>query len=234
MRWTRIVLFAFIAAFPVASFAAKPPKDPPAPAAPEPSVFSVKVDYAAGELLVSGEDLAPGSVIVTIGGVSIVPDDGASSAELLILPFTSEVSSAVDSLGNYVLTLSTAGGDLTLTLFIPAALAIPTEPEPPGEDCPCSPEWDQRAGLTHPNGFSGQAPYCYQNLPDFVTLQFEQQGTFWVLQTDWDEGAGTGSCALLFDAPPRTMDSVDQFNACGSYMSDIVTVWGDPGNGCIF
>ena len=204
-----------------------------APAAPAPEVYSVKIDYQNGFIVVEGDNLDPGTVAGNIAGVTMVPD-GASTANSLLFSFSSEISAAVDELGNYVVNISTGGGTVTLTAFIPFALVTSEPPLPPGEDCPCSPEWDQKSAAASPSGFSGQTPYCSQDSSSFVTVQFYDQpaNNYWVLWTEWS--GSTGYCELYIDGPERPLASEAEFTACASYLRNIVAVWGDQGNDCLF
>jgi hypothetical protein len=230
-----ISLFVVLTIICVPSFAAKPPKDPPLPAVESPEVFSVKIDYINGFIIAEGTNLSPESAAATISGVPLSIDE-ASSDTILLFPFSTEVSAAVDELGNYVLNISTDGGNFTLSAFIPFALVSAPEPPPPGLDCPCSPEWDDKSTAASPIGFSGLTPYCSQDFANFVTVQFYDVPTlnYWVLWTDWDGASSSGSCELYIDGPNRSLDTEAQFVACAAYLKNIVTVWGNQGNTCLF
>ena len=216
------------------ALAAKPQKPPPEAAVAAPNVFSVKVDYANGFVILEGENLAPETASATFAGVGLTPDPASSDTELRF-PFSAELEVAVDGLGNYVLILTTDGGSFAVTAFVPLALTIPTEPPPPGEDCPCSPEWDSARSTASPGGFDGLVPYCSEDGANWVTVQFFDVpvGNYWVLWTGWDSGSGSGYCELYIDGPNRDLDTETQFNACAAYLRDIVTVWGNQGNTCI-
>ncbi|MDX1594815.1 MAG: hypothetical protein R3298_11230 [Gammaproteobacteria bacterium] len=212
--------------------AAKPDRTQPA-AGPAPEVYSVKVDYTGSMVLVEGLNLDPSTASATLAGVPLVPDPG-STGTLLQFPFTPELGATVTTVGNYVLVLSTDGGSFTASLFIPFALVSAPEPPPPGPDCPCSTEWDQKSNAFSPDGFKNQTPYCVQDNANFVTVQFYDiaVNNYWVLWTGWS-GSG-GYCELYIDGPHRTLTSQDQFDACAAYLRNIVEVWGNQGNVCLF
>lgn len=212
------------------SFAAKPIKAPPAPPAPE--VYSIKINYNDGLILVEGVELHAASAAATLAGVGLVLD-GASTDTNLVFPFSPAVSAVVNELGNYVLNLTTDGGSFSASAFIPFALEV-NVPLPPGEACPCSPEWDLLMSTPSPDGVAGQIPYCYQDNTGFITVQFydDPVGNYWVMWADWD--SGSGSCELYIDADSRPLDDQAEFDACADYLRDIVTVWGSAGNDCLF
>lgn len=217
--------------FSVSATAAKPPNLQIAAAQPE--VHSVIVDYANSKILVKGLNLDPSSVSATLAGVNVTNDLVPISVSLLEILFSSNVSAAVNKSGNYVLSITTNGGNFTLSAFIPFALVyIP----PSGGPCPCQGEWDQYRNQTPPDGFSGLAPYCYQdNGTDFVTVQFWDTNNqkYWTLWTDWN--GSSGSCALLIDAPTRTLDSQAQFDACANYLRQTyIQVYPGVGGDCLY
>lgn len=236
MKRIWLLLFSsFLVAYGTVALGAKPQKPPAEPAAAAPEIFSVKVDYVNGFVVVEGENLSAGSVTATFAGVSLATDP-SSTDSLLLLPFTVELESAVDELGNYVLVLSTDGGSVTLTAFIPLALTIPSEPPPPGPDCPCSTEWDLARSTPSPGGFDGLVPYCSEESSSFATVQFYDvpANNMWVLWTGWNAGSGTGYCELYIDGPDRTLETEEQFTACSTYLSEMVADLGDQGQTCIF
>lgn len=230
-----IVSFVILLVLCGPALAAKPQKPPQEPAVAAPLVFAVKVDYANGFVIVEGENLAPGTAAATFAGVGLSPDPASSSTELLFA-FTAALELATDEMGNYVLTLTTDGGTFTVSAFVPLALTIPPEPPPAGEDCPCSPEWDAASSTPSPDGFDGLTPYCSEDSANWVTVQFYDVpvNNYWVMWTGWDSGSGSGYCELYIDGPSRTLDSETQFNACADYLRQIVTIWGDQGNMCLF
>ncbi|MGR8929550.1 MAG: hypothetical protein ACU836_02835 [Gammaproteobacteria bacterium] len=213
-----------------ASVIAKPPNQQ-VPAAVVPIVHSVIVDYGQSKVLVKGENLDPASVGATLGGVDISSDLAPVSATLLEIPFSATVSSIVANPGTYVLTITTSGGNVTLSAFIPFALIyIP----PSNDPCPCQAEWDYFRNKAPPDGFAGLAPYCYQNNTDFVTVQFWDTNSlnYWVLMTDWD--GTTGSCALAIDGPTRTINETE-FNACAGFLRQTyIEVYSDTGYTCLY
>lgn len=217
------------------AMAAKPEKPPQEAAVAAPNVFSVKVDYLNGLVIVEGENLSAGTASATFAGISLAPDPASSDTELQFA-FTSELTAAVDEMGNYVVIITTDGGSFSLSAFIPFALTVPGEPPPPGLDCPCSPEWDSASTTPSPDGFAGLTPFCSEDSGNWVTVQVSDsaEGNYWVMWTGWDSGAGTGYCELFIDSPSRTLSTEEQFNACAVYLRDIVTVWGSQGNDCIF
>jgi hypothetical protein len=217
------------------ALAAKPDKPAPEPAAATPIVYSVKLDYANGLVILEGENLAPTTASATFSGVALAPEPASSDTELLFA-FTAELELAIDEMGNYVLTVTTDGGSFSVTAFVPLALKIPSDPPPPGEDCPCSPEWDAASSAASPDGFAGLQPYCSEDSASWVNVQFYDPAAnnFWVLWTGWNSGSATGYCELYIDGPNRSLDSQTQFDACANYLRNIVEVRGDQGNLCIF
>jgi hypothetical protein len=212
------------------SFAAKPIKAPsPSPA---PEVHSIKIDYNGGLILVEGVELHAVSATATLAGVTLILD-GSSTDTNLVFSFSPALSAVVDELGNYVLNLTTDGGSFSASAFIPFALEVKV-PLPPGEDCPCSPEWDLVMSTPSPGGVAGQTPYCDQDGSGFITVQFYDfpASNYWVMWADWD--GGSGSCELLIDADPRPLADQAEFDACVDYLRDIVEVWGSDKNVCYF
>jgi hypothetical protein len=231
-KWL-ISIFAILATVCSQSFAAKPERQLAA-SAPAPEVFSVKIDYTNGFIVVEGANLDPASATATLSGVNLSLD-ATSTDTALIFPFTTEVSAVVDELGNYVLNLSTDAGSFSLSAFIPFALVTSPPQLPPGPDCPCSTEWDQAGTTASPGGFSGQTPYCSEDNTDWVTVQFYDApaGNYWVLWTEWNAASSSGYCELYIDGPFRTLDTQEQFDACAGYLRNIITVWGAGGNSCL-
>ena len=198
-----------------------------------PTVFSVKIDYTSGLIIVQGENLDPATAVGSIAGVGLSLD-GGSSPTTLLFPFSPAVAAAVNELGNYVINITTDGGNFTLTAFIPFALTVAAPPPPPGPDCPCSTEWDDKMTSASPGGFSGMTPYCAQDSTNFVTVQFYDTpaNNYWVLWTEWT--GSSGYCELYIDGPNRILDSQQQYDACAAYLRNIVTVWGNQGYDCLF
>ena len=188
-KWL-ILVFSILTLLCQQSFAAKPNRET-TPAVPSPQAYSVKIDYTGGFIIVAGENLDPGTATGTIAGVGLSLDD-ASSDTTLLFSFSPAVEAAVNALGNYVLNVSTDGGSLSLSIFIPFALATPEPPLPPGSECPCSTEWENKSAMSSPDGFLGLTPYCHQDTGSFVTVQFYDQlvGNYWVLWTEWTGSSG--------------------------------------------
>jgi len=212
---------------------AKPPNQQVVPGA-APLIHSVIVDYAQSKVLVKGENLDTAPVSAALAGVDITGDLVILSNTQLEIPFSSTVSNTVDKSGTYVLSVTTGDGNVTLSAFIPFALIyIP----PSNDPCPCQGEWDTFRNLAPPDGFSGLAPYCYQdNGSNFLTVQFFDTGNlnYWVLMTDWDANANSGSCALVIDGSTRTLDAT-QFNECATYLRNTyITVYSDTNNTCLY
>jgi hypothetical protein len=238
-RNTLTVVLALLIVFCGQAFAAKPDRTgnkndtTTTEAAAAPEAFAVKVDYDNGLIIVEGENLDPATATGTIAGVPMALDGATSSANTLFFPFSSEIATAVDELGNYVLTVANDGGSLTLSIFVPFGLVVSEPPPPPGPDCPCSPEWDDASTTPSPNGFQGQTPYCSQDFGSFVTVQFFDQpaNNYWVMWTEWN--GSSGYCELYIDGPNRPLSSEDEFNACAGYLRNVVTVWGDQGFDCL-
>lgn len=226
-----ILIFATFAMVCGQSFAAKPQKTVAA-AVPAPEIYSVKIDYTNGLILVLGVNLDPATTTATIGGETIIVDGAASSSDTLVFPFTPAL--AAFDLGNYVLNISTAGTSFSLSLFIPLPLATAPPPPPPGAECPCSTEWDQKSTAASPDGFAGLTPYCVEDSPNFVNVQFYDTSAYnyWVLWTEWT--GSEGYCELYLDGPHRTLTSQDQYDACAAYLRNIVTVWGNQGYTCFY
>ena len=231
MKWVIFAIVVLTATFEP-SFAAKPQQPP---AAPAPEVFSVKIDYVNGFIIVDGLNFDPGTASATMAGVNLTVD-GASTDTTLLFPFSAEVSAVVDELGTYVLIVATGGSSFSLSTFIPFALVSAPPPPPPGPDCPCSTEWDQKSSAPSPDGFSGLTPYCSEDYGDFITVQFYDlpASNYWVLWSAWNAAEGSGFCELYIDGPYRPLTTQAQFDACAAYLDNIVTVWGNQGNTCLY
>jgi hypothetical protein len=230
MKWLTLI-FAIFAMVWGPSFAAKPQKAAAAAVA-TPEIYSVKIDYTNGLILVFGVNFDPVTTTAAIGGESIIVDEAASSAGTLVFPFTAALANF--DLGNYVLNLSTADVSFSLSIFIPLPLELAPPPPPEGPDCPCSTEWNTLITNTSPDGVADLTPYCSQDSGSFVTVQFfdPSWGNYWVLWTEWT--GSEGYCELYLDGPYRTFTDQAKFDACATYLRNIVTVWGDQGNTCIY
>ena len=234
MSWKRtalVFLVLFMTGGP--AFAAKP-QNPPAPAVAAPEVYSVKIDYNNGLVIVEGADLDPVSATATLAGVNLTLD-GASTDTTLLFPFSPAVSAVVDELGTYVMNITTAGGSFIVSAFIPFALVVAPPPPPPGPDCPCSTEWDIASTTPSPDGFAGLTPWCNEDYGDYLSVQFYDvpANNYWVLRADWD-GSSSGTCELFLDGPLRPLTTQAEFDACADYINNIVTVWGSQGNLCLY
>ena len=198
------------------------------------TVNAVKIDYVNSFVVIEGANLDPATAGGTIGGANLPPADSSSTDTVLRFPFTEAISTAVNGFGNYVITISTDASSFTLTAFIPIALVTSPSPPPPGEDCPCSTEWDLVRTSSAPNGFLGQTPYCNEDSGTFVTVQFWDMpnNLYWVLWTGWN--GSDGYCELVVDGTEYPLTSEDQFTACANYLNDIVTVWGSQNQTCLF
>lgn len=189
-------------------------------------LHAVKIDYANNFIVIEGVGLDPATAGGSIGGASLPAPDPSSTDTTLLFPFSPAISAAVDELGNYTITFSNASGSITLSVFIPFALAESPTPPPPGMDCPCSNEWDLVSTTPSPDGFAGQDPYCSEDHGNFVTVQFYDvpQNLYWVLWTGWD--GSSGYCELYIDGTNYTLTTQDEFDACANYLRGMVTVWG--------
>lgn len=225
------LIFAAVLALSSTLVAAKPPsRDAPAAAAPE--VHAVKVEYSQNRIVIKGADLD--GATVTLAG-EIVGTDSGSTIDTLYVPFSSMSPALIDGPGSYVLIVATDGGEFTLTAFIPFAI---TYLPPSTAGCPCQSEWDYYGSLESPDGFADVDPSCASDSGSFVTVQFYDElapfaTNIWVLWTDWNGSAGTGYCELWLDGPTRTLDSIDEYNACDAYLKDIV-VWENLSDLCLF
>jgi hypothetical protein len=232
-RTLLLFAFSFLLLISGPLIAAKPDRNQP-PAIPVPEVYSVKVDYTDSMVLVEGQNLDPLTASAILAGVPLEVHQLDSTDTLLKFPFTEALGTAVGNMGNYVLVLSNDGGSFTATLFIPYALAAIPEPPPPGPDCPCSTEWDEKSNTMSPNGFRNQTPFCVEDRDNFMHVEFNDPVDpyiWWVLETQW---SGTGGyCELKIDYPRRTLTSRDQFDACVTYLRGIVEVWGNQGGYCV-
>jgi hypothetical protein len=226
-----ILLFAAFAVVCGQSFAAKPQKNAAASLSAA-QIFSIKIDYTNGIILVVGENLDPASTTATLGGELLTLDGASSSASILVFPFTPALS-AFD-LGNYIFNISTAGASFSPSIFIPLPLETAPPPPAPGPDCPCSTEWDQITTTASPDGVAGLTPYCVEDTASFVNVQFYDPAVYnyWVLWTEWT--GSEGYCELYLDGPHRILTSQDQFDACAGYLRNIVTVWGNQNYTCLY
>lgn len=234
MAWKQTALAFLVLSLVCGSAFAAKPQQPPAPAVAAPEVYSVKIDYNNGLIVVTGSDLDPVTATATIAGVNLTLD-GSSTDTTLLFPFSPAVSAVVDELGTYVINVTTGGGSFTVSAFIPFALVVAPPPPPPGPDCPCSPEWDIASTTPSPGGFAGQTPWCNEDYGNYVSVQFYDipANNYWVLRADWD-GSSSGTCELFLDGPLRSLTTQAEFDACAAYLNNIVTVWGSQGNTCLY
>lgn len=209
---------------------AKPPNQAQSVAPLE--VYSIKVDYGNGQILVEGAGLDPASATATLAGVALTLNPISTDTHLLF-DYSTSVAEVVNSPGNYILVITTAGGSFTTSTFIPFGLAYNP---PSGDPCPCQGEWDYFSSTASPNGYYGLTPYCSEDNADFVTVQFSDTpvGNYWVSWTSWDSASATGTCAQYIDGPTRNLTTEDQFNACAGYLRNIIQVWGSGGNTCLY
>jgi len=113
MAWKQTALAFLVLSLVCGSAFAAKPQQPPAPAVAAPEVYSVKIDYNNGLIVVTGSDLDPVTATATIAGVNLTLD-GSSTDTTLLFPFSPAVSAVVDELGTYVINVTTGGGSFTV------------------------------------------------------------------------------------------------------------------------
>ena len=221
-KWFYIAL-TFVILSSTQVFAAKP-QQPPAAQASE--VFSVLVDTTTSEILVKGNNLASVSA-ATLAGQTL-PLTGAPTSSDAVFSFGLDVTNAVTTKGNYVLKLTTDGGDISLSVYIPYAL-YPAPP--PSELCPCYGEWESFRTSSPPSGFDGVALTCYIDDPTYTYVYIEDatNSLGWILRTEWIDEIGLGYCEAFLDGPQRTIFTQDIQASCATYLRDnIISIY--PGS----
>lgn len=148
--------------------AAKPGSTTEAASGQTPEIHRAEVDYAERTLVLEGIHLVTGSAgtpeypaSVTIGGEIVAIDETASSDATdfstnrgpLVIPFDN-ILSALGSLVsdgalppeiNFVVRVTTAGGEVVFTVYFEQSVIEVSAPPPPPSTgtCPCTPYYDQ-------------------------------------------------------------------------------------------
>jgi hypothetical protein len=86
--------------------------------------------------------------------------------------------------------------------------------------CPCVADWSSFGSTLPPGGFSGLTPSCADDLvtEGQIVVQFTDidNSNLWILTSEYNDAAK--ECALVFDAPTRTLNSLQEHNACADFL----------------
>lgn len=195
------------------ALAIKPGSEPRAPSI---AINSAVVDASRSEVRVTGSGLESVDQAI-LGGVNVSADIeiDAITGNLKLL-YSTSMAEAVQSAGNYSLQLN---GN-SFSVYFNSAVTDPGITA----TCPCLPEWQSFGADAPPAGFSGLDPYCSTESVDNgqAAVQFLNfdYGQAWILTSEFNSNAKT--CALVFDAPTRVLNSKQEHDACAAYLKILI------------
>lgn len=188
------------------ALAVKPIKSPPV------VINAAMMDFSLNKILVTGSGLNNVNT-VTLGGIDIpsgeinIIDDGN-----LEIPFTSTTALAVQRRGSYSLVVNSQSFSLYIDSAIPDPGIVAV--------CPCEADWSSFGSTLPPDGFSGLTPSCADDLvaEGQIVVQFTDivNSNLWILTSEYNDAAK--ECALVFDAATRTLNSLQEHNACADFL----------------
>jgi hypothetical protein len=188
------------------ALAVKPVKSPPV------VINAAIMDFSLSKILVTGSGLtnvntvALGGVDIPSGEINKIDDNN------LELPFTSTTALAVQRQGSYSLVVNGQAFSLYINSAIPDPGIVAV--------CPCAADWSSFGSTVPPAGFSGLTPSCADDLvtEGQVAVQFTdiENSNLWILTSEYNDAAK--ECALVFDATTRTLNSLQEHNACADFL----------------
>ena len=189
-----------------AALAAKPVRIPPV------VINAAMMDFSQNKILVTGSGLIDVTT-VTLGGIDIPPAEISKIDDNnLEIPFTSTTALAVQRQGSYSLVVNNQAFSLYIDSAIPDPGIVAV--------CPCVADWSSFGSTLPPGGFSGLTPSCADDLvtEGQIVVQFTDidNSNLWILTSEYNDAAK--ECALVFDAPTRTLNSLQEHNACADFL----------------
>ena len=187
-------------------YAAKPVKVQP------PTIDSVTVDDSNNVIIITGSGLLNASN-VTLGGVDVQSAISPVNDNQLNLNFNASTALAVPGPGSYSLIVE----GKEFAAYFSSAIIDPVLPVV----CPCVADWASFGSVPPPDGFSGLTPSCtYVSQPaeDQASVQFIDSPRVWILTSEYNDNAK--QCALVFDAPTRSLNSIQEHEACVQYLKN--------------
>ncbi|TXL05316.1 hypothetical protein BMR03_09135 [Methylococcaceae bacterium HT2] len=164
--------------------------------------------FTGSDFIVAGESLSPTVII---------------SGTVQHLTF-SQLEPIITRAGSY----NVEEGGAIFTMYVDTAIIAPP---PITTDCPCQPEWDNYGSIEQSGGFSGLVPTCKVDNVDQVQVAVQFYNPtflqYWILTTEFNSTAT--ECALVLDSPTRELDSLQEHNACASYLrTNYINVYSPP------
>jgi hypothetical protein len=174
-------------------------------------IEAVTVDAPSNNILVTGSGLLNAND-VSLGGVDVSSAIDSGDALSLNLLFNASTASAVQEPGSYLLVVE----GKEFSVYFSSAIVDPAIPVV----CPCESDWTTFGGIGSPDGFSGLTPSCtfVSASEDQASVQFIDLPQIWILTSEFNDNAK--QCALLVDAPTRTLNSIQEHAACVQILRD--------------
>ena len=203
-----LIAFCVLVSFSQSIHAAKPVKNPPATIV----IDSVTVDDLNNNIVITGNGLQTANN-VTLGGVDVQSAMSPVNDNQLNLNFNASTATAVPGAGTYSLVVE----GKEFPVYFSSAIHDPVIPAV----CPCEADWATYGSQTPPAGFNGLTPTCtFVSSPneDQASVQFIDYPQVWILTTEYNNNAK--QCALVLDAPTRSLNSIQEHEACVQYLKN--------------
>ena len=203
-----LVAFCLLVSFSQPIYAAKPVKNQPSSIV----IDAVTIDDLNNTIVITGSGLQTAND-VTLGGVDVQSAINTVNDTTLNLLFNTSTAAAVPGAGTYSLVVE----GKEFPVYFSSAIFDPVVPVV----CPCETDWATYGALASPGGFSGLTPTCtFVSTPDEdqASVQFIDYPQVWILTTEYNNNAK--QCALVLDAPTRSLNSIQEHEACVQYLKN--------------
>ena len=202
----KLIAFCVLVSFSQYIYAAKPVRNPSV------TIDSVTVDDLNNTVVITGSGLQIVNT-VTLGGVDVQSAMSPVNDNQLNLSFNASTAAAVPGAGTYSLVVE----GKEFSAYFSSAIFDPVIPAV----CPCETDWATYDALASPDGFAGLTPTCtFVSSPDEdqASVQFVDLPRLWILTTEYNNNAK--QCALVIDAPTRSLNSIQEHQACVQYLKN--------------
>lgn len=202
----KLIAFCVLVSFSQYIYAAKPVRNPPV------TIDSVTVDDLNNTVVITGSGLQIVNT-VTLGGVDVQSAMSPVSDNQLNLSFNASTAAAVPGAGTYSLVVE----GKEFPVYFSSAIHDPVIPA----ICPCEADWATYGSQAPPAGFAGLTPTCtFVSSPneDQASVQFINYPQVWILTTEYNNNAK--QCALVLDAPTRSLNSIQEHEACVQFLKN--------------